>query len=95
MRTSDPVHNLLAFEVSTLIMTNPLESYISDCCGAEHDINAEHHVLNESIRGGCSACGRYSDFSPAEENVRHNQRISLAALNTYEPDMSDYHLDIL
>ena len=47
--------------------TNPLDGFLSDCCGAEHDINAEHHILNESIRGGCSVCGHYSEFSPADD----------------------------
>jgi len=66
--------------------TNPLEGFLSDCCGAEHDINAEHHILNESVRGGCSVCGHYSEFSLAEENERHNQRVGLASLNTYVPE---------
>ena len=74
--------------------TNPLEGFLSDCCGAEHDINAEHHILNESIRGGCSVCGHYSEFSSAEENARHNQRVGLAALNSFVPDTSDYHMDL-
>lgn len=51
---------------------NPLEGLVSVCCGAEHDINAEHHILNESVRGGCSACGCYSEFDIFENFVENN-----------------------
>jgi len=51
---------------------NPLEGFVSVCCGAEHDIDAEHHILNESVRGGCSACGRYSEFDIFENFVENN-----------------------
>lgn len=84
--------------------TNPLQGFVSVCCGAEHDINAEHHILNESVRGGCSACGHYSEFDifenfvenrlDIEPETRRQQAIGLASLNSFVPDMSDYHMDL-
>lgn len=58
---------------------NPLEGLVSVCCGAEHDINAEHHILNESVVGGCSVCGRYSEFDIFENFVEN--RLDIETLN--------------
>ncbi len=49
--------------------TNPLEGFASVCCGAEHDINAEHGIKHETAIGGCSACGRYAEFEAPENLV--------------------------
>jgi hypothetical protein len=46
---------------------NPLEDSLSACCGGEHDINAEHSILNERAVGCCSICGRYAEFLPSED----------------------------
>jgi hypothetical protein len=52
--------------------TNPLQGLVSVCCGAEHDINAEHGIKNETAIGGCSTCGRYSEFDIFENFVENN-----------------------
>lgn len=49
---------------------NPLAGLVSVCCGVEHDINAEHSIKNETAIGGCSCCGHYAEFVPADETER-------------------------
>ena len=66
-------------ETVFLTNTNPLQGFVSVCCGAEHDINAEYHMLNESIVGGCSACGHYSEFDIFENFVEN--RLDLETFN--------------
>jgi hypothetical protein len=74
--------------------TNPLAGLVSVCCGREHDIHAEHGIKNETAIGGCSYCGKYAEFEPAENSIKRKQVLGLATLNSFVPDMSDYHLDL-
>lgn len=77
---------------------HPIDGYVSACCGAEHDIDAGDICIdNETITGGCSVCYKYAEFIPTEEwtqTMRIRQAAGIAALNSFVPDMSDYHLDL-
>jgi hypothetical protein len=67
-----------------------MTGYVSACCGAEHDIDAGDICIdNETLTGGCSRCYKYAEFIPVNE-----QAIGIAALNSFVPDMSDYHMDL-
>ena len=76
----------------------PIDGYVSACCGAEHDIDAGDICIdNETLTGGCSRCYKYAEFIPTEEwtqTMRTRQAVGLATLNSFVPDMSDYHMDL-
>jgi hypothetical protein len=76
----------------------PIDGYVSACCGAEHDIDAGDICIdNETIMGGCSRCYKYAEFIPTEEwtqTMRVRQAAGIAELNSFVPDGTDYHMDL-